>query len=167
MKVLQVVGYKNAGKTTLVSEIVRFLSAKGLQIGTIKHDSHDHEPDIPGSDSWRHRDAGAKATALVSDSRTMWIREKPTPLPELLAGMEASGMDFTILEGFKSAAFPKLLLFRGEQDTELLTLPGVIAIIVRDAADIHLDPVTKANYPVFRTGGLSFGSVLDFLERWL
>jgi molybdopterin-guanine dinucleotide biosynthesis protein B len=168
MKVLQVVGYKNAGKTTLVSEIVRFLSAKGMKIGTIKHDAHDHGADTPGSDSWRHREAGAKATALVSDSRTMWIRENRTSLPELVAAMDAEGMDAVIVEGFKTAAFPKLLLLQGDQDAELLSLPGVIAVVLRHETEgSSPDPASMANYPIFHTGGLSFGSVLDFIERWL
>ena len=65
MVIIQVVGYKNSGKTTLVSELVRTLTSEGYRVGTLKHDAHDFEPDIPGKDTWQHRKAGAQVTAIT------------------------------------------------------------------------------------------------------
>lgn len=66
MKRLHIVGRKNHGKTTLLVEILHELDRAGLRVGTIKHTSHVHELDRPGSDSCRHRLAGAAPAAIVS-----------------------------------------------------------------------------------------------------
>lgn len=66
MQRLHIVGRKNHGKTTLIIELVRELCRRGLRVGTIKHTRHVHELDKPGSDSCRHRLAGAAPAAIVS-----------------------------------------------------------------------------------------------------
>lgn len=133
MKILQVVGYKNAGKTTLACELVRQLAARGLRVGTLKHDAHDFEPDIPGKDTWQHRQAGAAVTAITSPSRTAWVKEQTTPLEELVSDMANNhSLDFLIIEGFKSAPYPKVVLIRSERDADLLSLSGILAIALRE-----------------------------------
>ncbi len=66
MKRVHVLGRKNHGKTTLVSELVRELVGRGLKVGTIKHTSHPHELDRPGSDSFVLRQAGASPSTIVA-----------------------------------------------------------------------------------------------------
>jgi molybdopterin-guanine dinucleotide biosynthesis protein B len=63
---IHIVGRRNAGKTTLVCELVRDLSDRGLCVATIKHTHHHHELDTPGKDSWKHRDAGAVGVGILS-----------------------------------------------------------------------------------------------------
>lgn len=63
---IHIVGRRNAGKTTLVCDLVRELSGRGLQVATIKHTHHHHELDTPGKDSWKHRDAGAAGVGILS-----------------------------------------------------------------------------------------------------
>jgi molybdopterin-guanine dinucleotide biosynthesis protein B len=68
VKRIHIIGRKNHGKTTLVVELVRELSARGFRVGTIKHTHHEHELDLPGKDSYRHREAGAAVAGIVSRS---------------------------------------------------------------------------------------------------
>jgi molybdopterin-guanine dinucleotide biosynthesis protein MobB len=68
MKRLHVIGGKNHGKTTLVVELVKEFSRRGISVGTIKHTHHQHELDVPGKDSYRHRMAGAAAVGILSPS---------------------------------------------------------------------------------------------------
>ena len=60
MRRIHIIGRKNSGKTTLVVELVQQLSAMGKRVATIKHTHHRHELDVPGKDSYRHREAGAR-----------------------------------------------------------------------------------------------------------
>ena len=60
------IGRKNSGKTTLVSELVTEFTARGYRVGTIKHTHHQHELDVPGKDSYRHREAGAAIVGIIS-----------------------------------------------------------------------------------------------------
>lgn len=67
---VHIVGRKNAGKTTLVCELVRLLSQQGLSVATIKHTHHRHELDTPGKDSHQHRESGAAGVGILSPGMT-------------------------------------------------------------------------------------------------
>lgn len=60
--ILQIVGYKKSGKTTLMRHIVSFLKSHGYTVATIKHHGHGKE-DIQLQDSdvdhMKHFEAGA------------------------------------------------------------------------------------------------------------
>ncbi|EEG54759.1 bifunctional molybdopterin-guanine dinucleotide biosynthesis protein MobA/MobB family protein [[Clostridium] asparagiforme DSM 15981] len=57
--VLAVSGTKNTGKTTLLERLVVSLTSRGLRVAVVKHDGHDFEADVPGTDSRRMQEAGA------------------------------------------------------------------------------------------------------------
>ncbi len=63
---VHVIGQKNHGKTTLVVELIEELGRRGLCVGSIKHCGHRHELDRPGTDSHRHRRAGAAPVAVLT-----------------------------------------------------------------------------------------------------
>ena len=62
--VLAVSGVHNSGKTTLLEKLLPVLCSRGLKVGVIKHDGHDFTPDVPGTDSYRLREAGAEGVAV-------------------------------------------------------------------------------------------------------
>lgn len=144
---LGVAGWSNSGKTTLIEKLTRHFSDKGLRVATIKHTHHKFDIDKPGSDTARHRAAGAAETAIVSGSRFAVVEEIETrgepALEDIAARLKAA--DIIFVEGYKSAAIPKIEVRRAAVATErLLALgdPLVIAI----AADYELDGHGK---PVF------------------
>ncbi|MFC4596742.1 molybdopterin-guanine dinucleotide biosynthesis protein B [Cohnella hongkongensis] len=157
MRIIQIVGYKNSGKTTLACELVRRLAAEGRKVGTLKRDAHQFEPEPPGTDTWKHRQAGAAVTAIASSSRTAWVLERGTPVEELVSRMGAHGLDDLIVEGFKTAAYPKVALIRDDKDADLLRLANVIAVgsrtklprIEREAAGLGLPVFVLPNAEAF------------------
>lgn len=166
MRILQVVGYKNAGKTTLVCEIVRMLAENGVRTGTLKRDAHDAIADVSGTDSWRHREAGAAATALTSGSRTAFFEERPSELPELLENMRARGIEAVVVEGFKEAAYPKIVLLRDAADTGMLALSGVVACASQTPLSSAYQSVMP-DIPFFLTADFHFGPVVAFAKNHL
>jgi len=130
--IVQVVGYKNTGKTTLVCKLVERFKADGLAVATIKHDAHDFQMDHPGTDTWKQQQAGADMTAISSPYRTAWLSASPLPLDELIARM--AGADVILIEGFKDAPYPKLVLLKQPEDLRLLELPGTAAAVCWDDA---------------------------------
>lgn len=128
MLIFQVVGYKKTGKTTLVCRLVERFRQEGLQVATIKHDAHGFEPDVPETDSWKHRRSGASMTAVVSAERTAFFEERGAELEELVARM--SNADVIVIEGFKHGPYPKMALIHREDHLELLgTLSSCIGIV--------------------------------------
>jgi molybdopterin-guanine dinucleotide biosynthesis protein B len=132
IQVLQIVGYKNSGKTTLLCALVRRFRADGFTVAAIKHDAHDFEIDRPGTDTRKMAEAGADFVAITSPRRTAWIAARPASLDELIG--HAAHADLVLVEGFKDAPHPKLVLLRGEADLPLLGLPNALAAIVPSEA---------------------------------
>ncbi|GMK41540.1 molybdopterin-guanine dinucleotide biosynthesis protein MobB [Paenibacillus sp. CCS19] len=144
--IIQVVGYKNAGKTTLVENMVRALTEAGYAVGTVKHDGHRFDIDHEGTDTWRHREAGASMTAITSANRTVMMEEKPVELSALVQRMAT--MDIVVVEGFKQEAYPKIVIVRREADKELLDNLSHIAAVVTWLPDIAFEgPIFSINRP--------------------
>ena len=103
MKTIAVIGWKNSGKTTLVSNLVKFFKEKKIKVGVVKHAHHSFDIDHPNTDSYKIRKSGAYKTTLVSDKRLALMEEKITPDIHLGSLIDLNkDCDFLIFEGFKS-----------------------------------------------------------------
>jgi len=114
MKVIGLAGWSGAGKTTLLTRVIPHLRAAGLRVSVIKHAHHKFDVDVPGKDSWRHRQAGAEEVLVSSDMRWALMHElrgaREPRLPELLAKL--SRVDLVIVEGYKSEPHRKIEVHR-------------------------------------------------------
>lgn len=114
MRVIGLAGWSGAGKTTLLRRLIPVLTARGLQVSTLKHAHHSFDIDQPGKDSWEHRQAGAKQVLVASAVRWALMHElqqEPEPrLPSLLAQM--APVDLVLVEGFKRENHPKIEVYR-------------------------------------------------------
>jgi molybdopterin-guanine dinucleotide biosynthesis adapter protein len=132
MKVIGLAGWSGAGKTTLLTRLIPHFIAQGLRVSVIKHAHHEFDVDIPGKDSWVHRQSGA-AEVLVSSTRR-WalmheLRGANEPkLPELLAKM--SPADLVLIEGFKREPHRKIEVHRAANGKPALFPddPGIVGI---------------------------------------
>ena len=105
MKVISVVGTKKTGKTTLVCALVAALSKYG-RVGTIKNMvSHS----VDQGDTKRHFDAGADMVVGLGEARLIVKRERGD-LDSALAELEAEGMDYVVVEGFKHSDLDKIVM---------------------------------------------------------
>jgi len=144
--VIGIAGWKNSGKTTLTERLVAQLTARGYKVSTIKRAHHDADIDHNGTDSWRHRQAGASEVLLVTPRRWAVMHElretDEPPLEDLLARL--SPCDLVLVEGYKYGSHPKVEVRRRDarDSTPLPATANVIAI----AAD---HPVDDADKPVF------------------
>lgn len=121
--VLQIVGYSNSGKTTLLTKLIPILEKAGIRVGVIKHDGgHDFEWDQPGKDTWRYREAGASLVAITSKTKTAIVEQKPQELSVLVQRLVDAGAHLVLVEGFKREGYPKLALLRRPEDEELLSI---------------------------------------------
>ncbi len=142
-----IAGWKNSGKTTLVTKLVAEFTRRGLSVATIKHAHHAFQIDDGETDSARHRRAGASQVAIVSQSRWAVVRElgeaAEPALEEIIARLEPC--DLIIVEGYKRAPIRKIEVRRAvtTDKANLFTDdPNVIAI-----ASDHA--VTGTTLPVY------------------
>jgi molybdopterin-guanine dinucleotide biosynthesis protein B len=172
MKVIGLAGWSGAGKTTLLTRLIPYFREQGLRVSVIKHAHHTFDVDVPGKDSWRHREAGAEEVLVSSAHRWAMMHElrgaREPRLPELLQKM--SPVDLVVVEGYKSEPHRKIEVHRSANGKPLL-FPGD-AGIVGIAADIavetrlptaHLDdiPVIAA---MLRRSAISLDDLLMMAE---
>ena len=150
MKVIGVAGWSGAGKTTLISRVIPYLREQGLRISVIKHAHHDFDVDVPGKDSWVHRQSGAEEVLVSSANRWALMHElrgaAEPRLAELLRKM--SPVDLVVIEGFKSDPHCKIEVHRkANGKPPLFAGDPAIAGIATDAAIkttlpvVHLDDI--------------------------
>src|SRR5436309_14314232 len=137
MKVIGLVGWSGAGKTTLLTRVIPQLQKQGLRVSVIKHAHHAFDVDVPGKDSWKHREAGAAAVLVSSSQRWALMHElrgaAEPRLPELLAKL--SPVDLVVVEGFKREPHRKIEVYRAVNGKPLLFPDDpAIAAIAADAA---------------------------------
>ena len=105
-----VAGWKNSGKTTLAVRLIEEFTRRGLRVASVKHAHHAFQIDDGETDSARHRRAGSQQVAIVSSQRWALVTELAgTPEPDfadVLASL--APCDLVIVEGYKSAAIPKI-----------------------------------------------------------
>jgi len=156
-----ITGWKNSGKTTLTVRLVAELTRRGLQVATVKHAHHDFDIDKEGTDSWRHRKAGASEVAILSDRRWAIMHELgQEPEPTLAQIMDRlSPCDLVLVEGFKREQHKKIEVRRTEgRKGDALSRQD--AMIVAVAAD---HPVEGESVPVYDLDDVS--GIADLILR--
>ncbi|MFY0614115.1 MAG: molybdopterin-guanine dinucleotide biosynthesis protein B [Hyphomicrobiaceae bacterium] len=154
--IIGIVGWKNSGKTTLAVRLVEELTRRGLRIATIKHAHHALRLDEEGTDSARHRAAGAAQVAVVSQKRWALMTEGPEPdFADVVAQLEPC--DLIVVEGYKSQPIPKIEARRrgSEPGAGLAERDDRVVAIAADYA------VEGAKVPVFKLDDV--GAIADFV----
>ena len=147
--IIVVCGIKNSGKTTLIRKIIPKLAEAGLKVATIKHDGHDFESDVPGTDSYYHQKAGAYGTAVFSKNRFMITKQITKITEKDLIGF-FSEADLIIIEGMKDSTYDKIEVIRSANGNQPASNPQRRFLIVTDRNDrisaepqVHLDDIDK------------------------
>jgi molybdopterin-guanine dinucleotide biosynthesis protein MobB len=108
MKVIQVTGRSNTGKTTFIKSLIPVLNKKG-NVAVIKHLA-DHDFLLEkGKDTTGFFDAGAAISAGIDGHKSV-VALQNNSLDEMLALLKGQGIDFTIIEGFKQRSFKKIVI---------------------------------------------------------
>lgn len=162
IKVLQVVGFKNSGKTTLISRFIEMAVRSGKRISAIKHHGHGGRLEMPSAetDSTRFFEEGAASSLAFGDGVVqMHLQAEEEDLEKFVSFSRLANPDFIVIEGFKGADFPKVVIVRNAEDwKELKQLSNVRLVIVHkgvklaDAQTVELDNQT---------------AIADFFNEWM
>jgi len=158
-RVIGIAGWKNSGKTTLAAGLVAELTRRGWRVSTIKRAHHDADIDHEGTDTFRHRQAGASEVILSTGRRWALVHElrddEEPALDDLLARL--APCDLVVVEGFKRGGHPKIeTRRRAARDHEPLPASANVVAIAAD------HPVADAAVPVFALDAVA--AIADFVE---
>ena len=138
MKRIHVIGRKNSGKTTLITELIQALTQLGYRVGTIKHTHHQHELDAPGKDSHRHREAGAAVVGILSRSmNAVFWQPEPTTVSDdryEIFGSVFSNCQLTLVEGDTQTKATRIEVWRESLGSQphAMTDPSITAVVSHD-----------------------------------
>ena len=145
-KIIGITGWKDVGKTHYASLIIKLLVKKGYKVGSIKHAHHDFDIDKPGTDSFKHREAGSNQVIISSSKRWAKIIENNDKneknLEELIK--EFQGVDIIVVEGFKKENHPKIEILGKGLKNKNKEANNVIAFVSDELKDTST-PVFKKN----------------------
>ncbi|HLR19159.1 MAG TPA: molybdopterin-guanine dinucleotide biosynthesis protein B [Staphylococcus sp.] len=127
--ILQIVGLKNSGKTTLMAHTIEVLKAHQLKVVTIKHHGHhdnQHYNDITlqndGVDHMKHFHAGADQSIVQGHFYQQSVmRTQNKTLDEIIGESVTIDSNIILVEGFKEAQFDKVLVYRNENERKALS----------------------------------------------
>jgi molybdopterin synthase catalytic subunit len=124
MKIIHVAGFSNSGKTTFIVDLVPALLMHG-KVGVIKHLGHHLYPTRESEihkDTSRFFDAHADFVAGIDAERTE-ITTSCNSLADIVSLYSSAGVEYAIIEGFKTLPCQKIWLGTREQAEELGILP--------------------------------------------
>jgi formylmethanofuran dehydrogenase subunit E len=157
-KVVLIVGYKKVGKTTLIEKLIPELSNRGYRVGTVKH----HHSDLPvsvdtaGTDTWRHRQAGALSVALATptDIATFRDSDNSLSLDQIVSALGKT--DIVLVEGFHEEPRVKIEVLADPMNEPLCKTDGhLLAFVTPNAA--------KTPVPTFEPSSIK--PLADLIER--
>lgn len=125
------IGWHNSGKTTLATTVVTCLKQRGYRVAVIKATKEQGIVfDAPGTDTARHRQAGADTVLLVAPDQVTMVGNRTDKSLVELAHLYCVDVDIVIGEGFKGAAGVPKIEVRRETDQPLLCrqVTGVVAM---------------------------------------
>jgi len=152
------IGKKKSGKTTVVLGVIKELRSRGYRVAALKHDTHGFEVDVPGTDSYRFREAGAEVVGISSPDKYVWLNsvDEERPLSDLAAQIREP-VDLIITEGFKKQDAPKIEVSRRARSTELVSTPDELVGITSDQP--------FPDYPVPQLALDDFRGLADLIEE--
>ena len=158
-KIIGISGWKNVGKTFYSSLIIKLLVERGYKVGSIKHAHHSFDIDKPGTDSFKHRDAGSCQVIISSSRRWAKITENKDQneksLEELIE--EFNDVDIVVVEGFKKESHPKIEILSKDFNNKNKEIKNVIAFVS--------DNIVNSNIPVFKKNDTE--SLVEFIIKKL
>ena len=114
----------------MITKLIPILRNRGYQVATIKHDGHEFEGDVEGTDTYQHTKAGAYGTAIFCNGKFMVQKQQSVTEKELMEFFPEA--DVILLEGFKHSIYPKIEIIRSGNSSESVCNRDNMLAIVTD-----------------------------------
>lgn len=139
-----VVGRHNSGKTTLVVKLIGELVSRGLDVGSVKHHHRENfQIDIPGKDSYRHREAGASETVIAAPGQVARVKTVEGELECASIVRTMPGHDLVIVEGYRKSGLPTIEVMRASNEADA-TVAAAFAQGAREGLSLGTDFIQKS-----------------------
>lgn len=145
MKLFSIVGVSSSGKTTTIEHIISELTRRGYSVGSVKEIHFESFAiDTPGSNTDRHRRAGARQVTALGYYETDVLYQRKLSLDEILLHYD---YDYVALEGVSQPGVPFIVAAHTEAEVaqrrtaQTFAAAGRLANLCRETAGL---PVLSA-----------------------
>jgi molybdopterin-guanine dinucleotide biosynthesis protein B len=127
MRIIHVIGRSGSGKTTFILQLAGELQKKG-RVATIKHLGHHTFTLEPGKDTTLHYSTGIFASAGIDGEKTV-LTVRTKELGQAIGVMGDLGIEYLIIEGYKSVILPSIVLGDLESPCAVLRNPCLEEVV--------------------------------------
>lgn len=158
MRVFGVIGWKNSGKTGLVTRLVAEITGRGFTVSTVKHAHHRFSLARRDAAGQEVLPAGAQEAIFASPTRWAMVRladaTRAADFADLLR--ELAPVDLVLVEGYKLQGHPKIEAYRPETGQDLIARRDRTILAVASTA-----PLSALSCPLFDLDDT--GAIADFV----
>lgn len=145
--IIQIVGFQNSGKTTLMEKLISTATEEGLNVAAFKHHGHGGMiEDKMKKDSAKHQRAGAVLVGVEGNGMLqIQAKRKKWALKKIIDLYHFFNPDVLFIEGYKQEHYPKVVMIREKGDWEnLQSLTNIICVLSWNTFTFK-----KCSFPIF------------------
>ncbi len=140
--IFAVSGFKNSGKTTLITKLITIFKSKNLRVACLKHDGHDFAID-PITDTGKFVLNQADQTTIYSKHKSQTTIIGTFDIDNWLNSL--TDIDIVIIEGMKASNYPKVVITNGE-DYDYTNCLIKVDQVTRNDVDMIYETIRKEYY---------------------
>ena len=127
--IISIVGKQNAGKTTLIRDLIPKLKEHGYTVGTLKYNIRKFDIDHEGKDTYKYYHSGADSVAISSQNEVVIMKKLANP-PTLhdIIKTYLNDVSIVLVEGYREDDYPRIRIIgpqeevKSNSDNELLLI---------------------------------------------
>ncbi len=114
--IISIAGEKNAGKTTLINDLIPKLKERGHTVGTLKYNVTRFDIDHEGKDTYKYFHSGADSIALTSKDKLAVVRKLSNPLKlnEIIESY-LNNVRIALVEGYRENDYPRIRIIDAQE----------------------------------------------------
>ncbi len=153
--IISIAGKKNAGKTTLISDLIPKLKERGHTVGTLKYNIRKFDIDHEGKDTYKYFHSGADAITLTSENMLAVVKKLPNPLKlNEIIETHLNNIGIVLIEGYRENDYPIIRIIDPQESKTAKEESGNELLLVKEDLNTKRFSIKDIN------------KALDFIERY-
>ena len=146
--IISIVGQKNAGKTTLLKDLIPKLKEQGYRVGTLKYNISKFDIDHEGKDTYKYSNSGADSVAISTQSEFVVIKKTANPLMlHEIIETQFNDVDVVLVEGYREDGYPRIRIIDPQDTNAVKTDSGNELLLVNEKMEnrcFSIDGINRA-----------------------
>jgi molybdopterin-guanine dinucleotide biosynthesis protein MobB len=131
--IISIAGKQNAGKTTLIKDLIPKLKERGYRVGTLKYNIRKFDIDHEGKDTYKYSNSGADSVAISSQNEFVVMKKtaKPLTLHEIIE-THLNDVNVVLVEGYREDDYPRIRLIDPQDTKTVETDPQKELLLIKE-----------------------------------